>query len=184
VNEKIRAREVRLIGPDGTQLGILSLNEALRKAQEMQLDLVEVSSASHPPVCRLMNYGKFKYEQAKKAKDSRKKQSGDVKEIKITRAHIAEHDLQVKVNHLIRFLEHGDKARLIVEFRGREQLYLNKGFEILNKLAERLSSISTVERKPTLEGRRIIMVLSPKRAKGEQSGKDKVENLQNSSQEV
>lgn len=175
---------MRLIGADGAQLGVYSLNEALRKAQEMQLDLVEVSATSRPPVCRLMNYGKFKYEQSKKAKDARKKQSGDVKEIKITRAHIAEHDLQVKVNHLIRFLEHGDKARVIVEFRGREQLYLNKGFQILNDLANRLSTISVVERKPTHEGRRIIMVLSPKRAKGDQSGKEKNENLQDSRQEV
>jgi len=148
----------------------------------MQLDLVEISSASYPPVCRLMNYGKYKYEQSKKARDTRKKQSGEVKEIKITRAHIAEHDLQVKMNHMIRFLEHGDKVRAIVELRGREQLYMNKGFEILNDLQNRLSTYSVVERKPTQEGHRIIMVLAPKRTKGDKIGREKEKNVQDSRQ--
>jgi translation initiation factor IF-3 len=188
VNEQIRVREVRLIGPDGAQLGILSINEALRRAEELNLDLVEVSSASRPPVCRLMNFGKFKFEKAKKDREARKNQKGDIKEIKISRSAIAEHDLQVKINHLVSFLEHGDKAKVIVEFRGREQMHRNKGFDILNNLAERLAETAVVERKPILEGRRIIMILAPKKVekppeRREPSG-EKGKDLQDSSQAV
>jgi len=177
-----------LIGADGAQLGIFSIYEALRKADELNLDLVEVSSASRPPVCRLMNFGKFKFEKAKKDREARKNQKGDIKEIKISRSGISEHDLQTKINHLIDFLEHGDKAKVIVEFRGREQLHRNKGFDILNNLTERLADIAIVERKPLLEGRRIIMILASKKVdkpaeRREASGK-KGEDLQDSSQAV
>ncbi len=147
---------------------------------------MEVSPGSHPSVCRLMNFGKYKYEQNKKMKDARKKQRGEVKEIKITRSQIAERDLQVKVNHLTRFLEHGDKAKVIVEFRGREQLHINRGFDILNNLIKRLEPVGTVERKPTMEGRRIIMVLAPKKVERRASSvsKEEGQNLQDSSQAV
>jgi translation initiation factor IF-3 len=176
---------VRLIGSDGQQLGILAIGEALRKAEEENLDLVEVSSASRPPVCKLMDFGKFKFEQSKKLKEARKNQRGDVKEIKISHAGIAARDLQVKMNHVIRFLEHGDKARLIVEFRGREQIHRNKGFDILNDIAERLKDVGIVERRPTLEGRRIVMVINPKKVeRRESSEKAKDENAQDRSQAV
>jgi translation initiation factor IF-3 len=184
VNEQIRAREVRLIGPDGSQLGILSMNEALRKAQESNMDLVEVSSVSRPPVCRLMNFGKFKFEKNKKDREARKKQKGDIKEIKISHAAIAERDLQVKISHLVRFLEHGDKAKVIVEFRGREQIHRGKGFDILNDLSKRLEELAVVERKPTMEGRRIIMILAPKKVERREPSGKKEENLQDSSQTV
>jgi translation initiation factor IF-3 len=176
---------VRLIGSEGQQLGILAIGEALRKAEEENLDLVEVSSASRPPVCKLMDFGKFKFEQSKKLKEARKNQRGDVKEIKISHAGIAARDLQVKMNHVIRFLEHGDKARLIVEFRGREQIHRNKGFDILNDIAERLKDVGIVERRPTLEGRRIVMVINPKKVeRRESSEKTKDENAQDRSQAV
>jgi len=176
---------VRLIGSDGQQLGILSIGEALRKAEEENLDLVEVASTSRPPVCKLMDFGKFKFEQSKKLKEARKNQRGDVKEIKISHAGITARDLQVKMNHVIRFLEHGDKARLIVEFRGREQIHRNKGFDILNDMAERLKDVGIVERRPTLEGRRIVMVINPKKVeRRESSEKTKDENAQDRSQAV
>lgn len=133
-----------------------------------------------------MNFGKYKYEQNKKLKDARKKQRGEVKEIKITHSHIAERDLQVKINHLTRFLEHGDKAKVIVEFRGREQIHLGRGFDILNNLIKRLELVGIVERKPTMEGRRIVMVLAPKKVERRVSSvsEEESQNLQNSSQAV
>lgn len=136
--------------------------EALRTAEERQLDLVEISPQAKPPVCRMMDYGKHKYEQSKKEKEAKKKQHIiNVKEVKV-RPNIEEHDYQVKMKNAIRFLKNGDKVKLTVMFRGREIVYTPKGKQILNRMADELTEISTLERRPKVEGRNMIMILAPK----------------------
>jgi len=161
-NKEIRAKEVRVIDPDGNQLGVISTQEALRAAAEFGLDLVEVSPNANPPVCKIMDYGKYKYELTKKQQEAKKKQSTfQLKEIKI-RPKTGDHDLQVKVGHIRKFLGKKDKVRVTVVFRGREITLSDRGRELLGQIAETVSDISAVEQFPKFEGRTMVMVLAPK----------------------
>ncbi|BCU81108.1 translation initiation factor IF-3 [Polycladomyces abyssicola] len=162
VNEAIRAREVRLIGPNGDQIGVVPLREALRMAQEAELDLVNVAPQAKPPVCRIMDYGKFRYEQSKREKEARKKQKTiQVKEVRLSPS-IEEHDLQTKLRNVKKFLQSGDKVKLTIRFRGREITHQEIGLGILNRMAKEVEDLAQVERQPKLEGRQMIMILSPK----------------------
>ncbi|MFC7442880.1 translation initiation factor IF-3 [Laceyella putida] len=162
VNEAIRAREVRLIGVDGAQLGIKSLREALQLAQEANLDLVNVAPQAKPPVCRIMDYGKFRYEQSKREKEARKNQKiVQIKEVRLSPT-IEENDVQTKLNHVKKFLQSGNKVKLSIRFRGREITHQEIGRRILDRLAGEVKDISDVERQPKLEGRQMIMILTPK----------------------
>ncbi|RUO62249.1 translation initiation factor IF-3 [Pseudidiomarina insulisalsae] len=162
INEEIRVNEVRLIGVEGDQIGVVSIQEALAKAEEAGVDLVEISPNAEPPVCRLMDYGKFLYEKAKSAKEQKKNQKQiQVKEVKF-RPGTDEGDYQVKLRNLTRFLEGGDKTKVTVRFRGREMAHQELGIELLNRIKDDLQEISTVESFPRrAEGRQMIMVLAP-----------------------
>ncbi|NBI13127.1 translation initiation factor IF-3 [[Haemophilus] felis] len=164
INEEIRVKEVRLIDQDGEQVGIVSIQEALNRAEAVELDLVEISPNAEPPVCRIMNYGKFLYEKGKAAKEQKKKQKVvQVKEIKF-RPGTDEGDYQVKLRSLIRFLEDGDKAKITVRFRGREMAHQDIGLDVLERVKNDLADISVVESAPgKLEGRQAVMVLAPKK---------------------
>lgn len=162
MNEDIRAKEVRVIGPDGEQIGILSVKEALKIAEEKNLDLVNIAPTAKPPVCRVMNYGKFRYEQSKKEKEARKKQKViNTKEIRLSPT-IEEHDFQTKLRSANKFIKAGDKVKCTVRFRGRQIAHKSIGEKILERFAKELEDISVVERKPKLEGRSMIMILNPK----------------------
>ncbi|MEB6338130.1 translation initiation factor IF-3 [Serratia rhizosphaerae] len=167
INGEIRAQEVRLTGLDGEQIGIVSLREALEKAEEAGVDLVEISPNAEPPVCRIMDYGKFLYEKSKSTKEQKKKQKViQVKEIKF-RPGTDDGDYQVKLRNLIRFLEDGDKAKITLRFRGREMAHQQIGMEVLNRVRKDLCEdmeLAVVESFPTkIEGRQMIMVLAPKK---------------------
>ena len=165
INEEIRAREVRVNAADGEQLGIMSLRDALDLAEQRHLDLVEIAPKAKPPVCRIMDYGKYLYEQQKREKEAKKRQRViDVKEVKL-RIRIEEHDFDVKTKNAIRFLQGGDKVKVTIMFRGRELTHPELGEELLNKMADKLQEFATVERKPKLEGRNMIMIVAPKSAK-------------------
>jgi translation initiation factor IF-3 len=167
INERIRSPEVRLVGPKGEQIGIVSINEALRLAQEADLDLVEVAPTARPPVCKLMDYGKFKYEAAVKARESRKNQTQTiVKEIKL-RPKIDPHDYGTKKGHVERFLKAGDKVKVTIMFRGREQSRPELGIRLLNRLADDVTELGFVESQPKQDGRNMIMVIGPHRKKSE-----------------
>ncbi|MGO0122902.1 translation initiation factor IF-3 [Desulfothermobacter acidiphilus] len=166
MNEEIRAREVRLVDTDGTQVGIVPLSEALRLAEERGLDLVEVAPQARPPVCKIMDYGKFRYEMSKKDREARKKQHlVAIKEVKF-RPNIEEHDFQVKARNVIRFLEDGDKVKVTIMFRGREIIHPQLGERLLDRLKEEAAEVGMVERAPKLEGRNMIMILAPKSGRG------------------
>jgi len=161
VNERIRISPIRLIGPDGEQVGIVPTKEALERAREAGLDLVEVAPNSRPPVCRILDYGKYKYNQAKKAASSRKKQhTVSVKGMRF-RPKIEEHDYQFKMKHVRGFLEQGNKVKCFVLFRGREKAHTEFGREILDRLAEDLKDVSAVESPPRMEGHSMNMLLTP-----------------------
>ena len=161
INEKIRAREVRLIADDGKQLGIVPTIDALRLAKEQELDLVEVSPTAVPPVCKIMDYGKFKYQIAKKAHDAKKKQAViHIKEMKLG-LKIEEHDLMFKVKHLREFLEEGNKVKIIIMFKGREVLHIDMGEKLAQKIIEGLKDVGTVEQKSRFDGRNIVMIVAP-----------------------
>lgn len=165
INEEIRAREVRVIGSDGEQLGIMSGREAQQLAYEKHLDLVEIAPTAKPPVCRIMDYGKYRYEQQKREKESRKKQKTfDIKEVKL-RPGIEEHDFNVKFKNAVRFLEDGDKVKVTIMFRGRELSHPELGEVLLNKMAALLKEMAVVERQPKLEGKNMIMIVAPKPSK-------------------
>ncbi|HXH03178.1 MAG TPA: translation initiation factor IF-3 [Candidatus Competibacteraceae bacterium] len=165
VNDEITAREVRLIGKDGNQIGIVSLAQAKQIAEDEDLDLVEISPNAKPPVCRIMDYGKFKFEQAKKAQEAKKKQKQiQVKEIKF-RPGTDEGDYQVKLRNLIRFLTEGDKAKVTLRFRGRELAHQELGLKLLQRIEDDLKEHGTVEQRPKMEGRQMVMVLAPTRKK-------------------
>jgi translation initiation factor IF-3 len=166
VNERIRAREVRLIDPDGKQLGVKPLPEALAIARQMDLDLVEVAPDANPPVCRIMDYNRFKYETAQRAKESRKKAtSTSIKEMKY-RPKIGSGDFTTKTRQVGKFLEDGHKVKVTIMFRGREVSHPELGMKILDDLAEQVSSVAKVEAAPKLDGRNMVMVLAPdKRAR-------------------
>jgi translation initiation factor IF-3 len=162
VNRRIRVPQVRVIGADGQQLGVLDTSEALRIAEEAGLDLVEVSPKAMPPVCKIMDYGKFKYEDSKKRKEAKKHQSTvTYKEIKF-RPKTDEHDLDFKVKHIRRFLLEGNKARLVVIFRGREIVHPETGQAMLKKVVDLTQDIAVVEQPPMMEGRRMLMIISPR----------------------
>jgi translation initiation factor IF-3 len=153
---------VRVINPDGVQLGIMSPQEALQTAMSLSMDLVEVAPESNPPVCRIMDYGKYRYEQSKKAKDAKKKQTViQIKEIKM-RPKTDEHDLEFKTRHIEKFLKEGNKAKVTMIFRGREVMHTNLGRKLLDKLAEDLKDAAIVEQLPRLEGKNMVMILAPK----------------------
>lgn len=162
INEEIRVKEVRLIGPEGEQLGIKLTREALQMAADANLDLVNVAPTAKPPVCRIMDYGKFRYEQQKREKEARKNQKVvDVKEIRLS-ATIDEHDFQTKLRNAIKFLKDGDKVKASVRFRGREIAHADIGKKVLERMAAETAEFSSIERAPKLEGRSMIMILSPK----------------------
>jgi translation initiation factor IF-3 len=162
INQRIRVKEVRLIGADGEQMGVVPTPEALIKAQESGLDLVEVAASSVPPVCRIMDYSKYKYEQEKKAKEARKHQRiMHLKEIKIN-PRIEEHDYQVKFHHLKKFLERGDKAKLTMLFRGREMSHVEIGKKVIERMIADLVETAEVEKGPFREGRNIIVNFMPR----------------------
>lgn len=164
VNEEIRAREIRVVDPEGKQLGIMSAREALRLAEELQLDLVEVAPQARPPVCRLMDFGRYKYEQSKREREARKRQRVvELKEIKF-RPRIEEHDFRVKLRNATRFLNEGDKVKFTIIFRGREIVHTQLGEQLMNRLASELAELATVERAPRLEGRQMVMILAPKKS--------------------
>ncbi|MGP1939460.1 MAG: translation initiation factor IF-3 [Arsenophonus sp. ET-DL9-MAG3] len=164
INTEIRASEVRLSGLDGEQIGIISLKEALEKAEETGVDLVEISPNADPPVCRIMDYGKFLYEKNKSLKEQKKKQRViQVKEIKF-RPGTDQGDYQVKLRNLIRFLDYGDKVKITLRFRGREMVHQQIGIDMLNRIKNDLDEMSIVEYFPTkIEGRQMTMVLTPKK---------------------
>lgn len=162
VNEAVRSKRVRLIDADGTQVGIVTLKEALEAAQQKDLDLVEVAPQADPPVCRIMDYGKFKYEQAKREREARKKtRLIEVKELKM-RPNIEEHDFNVKVRNAEKFLKNGNKVKATIMFRGREIVHSNLGRGVLERLAESVKDCGEVEKFPNMEGRNMVMILTPK----------------------
>jgi translation initiation factor IF-3 len=161
INREIRAREVRVIDPEGKQLGILPVVEALRSAANFELDLVEVSSKSDPPVCRIMDFGKFKYLQSKKAHDAKKKQAVvHLKEVKM-RPKTEEHDFQFKLRHIERFIKEGNKTKITVVFRGRELAHPDLGRNMLSRITEGAKEWAKIEQAPKFEGRNFTMVLTP-----------------------
>ncbi|MBD2012666.1 translation initiation factor IF-3 [Microcoleus sp. FACHB-53] len=163
INERIRFPNIRVIDTDGGQLGIITPQEALRIAEEKELDLVLVSDKADPPVCRIMDYGKYKFEQEKKAREARKKQhTADVKEVKM-RYKIEDHDYQVRVNQAERFLKSGDKVKATITFRGREIQHSDLGEDLLKRMAIDLDALAEVQQAPKREGRNMMMLLSPKK---------------------
>nr|WP_231714660.1 translation initiation factor IF-3 [Desulfonema ishimotonii] len=162
MNRQIRAREVRVIDPDGNQIGVVPTDKALAAAKDFGLDLVEVSPNAKPPVCKIMDYGRFKYEQTKKQQEAKKKQSTfQVKEIKV-RPKTGDHDLGVKLGHIRKFLDKKDKVKVTVMFRGREITLSQAGRELLKRIAESLEDVAVVEQYPKFEGRTMMMILAPK----------------------
>ena len=161
VNDRIRAPEIRLIGADGDNVGVVSPREALSMAVEAGLDLVEISPNANPPVCKIMDYGKFKYEQQKRESEARKKQTTiQVKEVKF-RPNTDTHDYEVKMRNVVKFLEKGDKVKVTLRFRGREMAHQNLGRELLQRVAEDTKEIGKVENMPKMEGRQMIMMIGP-----------------------
>ena len=158
---------MRLVGPNGEQVGIVRIEDALRLAQEADLDLVEVAATARPPVCKLMDFGKYKYETAQKARESRRNQTNTViKEMKL-RPKIDPHDYETKKGHVVRFLKQGDKVKITIMFRGREQSRPELGYRLLQRLAEDVSELGFVESNPRQDGRNMIMVLGPHKKKSE-----------------
>ena len=163
INEQIRDREVRVIGADGTQLGIMSAREAFKLAQEAELDLVKIAPTAKPPVCKIIDYGKYRYEMARKEKEARKKQKTvEIKEVRLS-PNIESNDLNTKINAARKFITKGDKVKVSPRFRGREMAHVQNSKHILDDFAEALSEIATVEKAPKMEGRSMTMVLAEKR---------------------
>lgn len=165
INEEIRGKEVRVIDDNGDQLGVISITEAMRLAAEKDLDLVEISPQATPPVCKLMNYGKYKFEQAKREKEARKNQKiVDVKEVRMT-LKIDTHDFNTKLNHAIKFLQSGDKVKVSVRFRGREMAHSSQGTDLLLRFRDACSEYGVVEKMPKMEGRSMTMFITSKPTK-------------------
>ena len=178
INDRIRVPEVRLVGPNGETVGIVRIDDALRLAQESDLDLVEVAPTARPPVCKLMDYGKFKYENAQKAREARRNQTNVViKEMKL-RPKIDAHDYETKKGHVVRFLRSGDKVKITIMFRGREQHRPELGFRLLQRLAEDVTDLGFVESAPKQDGRNMIMVLGPHKKKSEAKAEVKAERAE------
>ena len=162
INGAIRALKVRCIDPEGEQLGVIDTIDAIRKAEDFGLDLVEVQPNADPPVCKILDYGKFKYEAQKRANEARKKQKIiEVKEIKL-RPNIDEHDYQVKMRNVVKFLSGGDKVKVTLRFRGREMAHQELGANVLTRVREETEEIAKIEAMPKMEGRQMVMVLAPK----------------------
>lgn len=162
INWEIKAPEVRVIDPDGNQVGVLPVKEAIKIAEERGLDLVEVAPNSQPPVCRIMNYGKYKYQQSKRTQEARKHQTViHIKEVKV-RPRTEEHDFQFKLRHVKRFLDEGNKVKISILFRGREIAHPEFGKELLNRFIEGVKDVIVIEQSPRLEGRNMVMILAPK----------------------
>ena len=163
INRQIKAREVQLIGENGEKLGVISFNEALEKAEEKNLDLVLVAPNATPVVCKIMNYGKYKFEQAKKEKEAKKKQKTiDIKEVRLS-PNIDTNDLNTKVNAARKFLSKGDRVKVTLRFRGREMAHMASSRHVLDDFAEHLADVAVVEKAPKIEGRSMTMFLSEKR---------------------
>src|SRR4029077_10775834 len=179
INDRIRVPEVRLVGPNGETVGIVPTDQALKLAQEADLDLVEIAPQGKPPVCKLMDYGKFKYENAQKAREARRNQTNVIiKEMKL-RPKIDAHDYETKKGHVVRFLRAGDKVKITIMFRGREQHRPELGFRLLQRLAEDVTELGFVESAPKQDGRNMIMVLGPHRKKSEAKAEVKAERQEN-----
>lgn len=165
LNEEIRDKEVRVIGPDGAQLGIMTSRDALAQAAELDLDLVKIAPQAQPPVCRIMDYGKFRFEQSKKEKEARKNQHVvEVKEVRMS-PNIDSNDFNVKVKNAQKFLKDGNRVKVTVRFRGREMAHTNLGEQLLRQFGESCAEVASVDKNPKLEGRNMSMFLSPKAAK-------------------
>lgn len=165
INEQITALTIRLIDQNGEQVGVVPIDDALARAEEANLDVVEIDANAQPPVCRIMNYGKYKFEQSKKQQAARKKQKQiQVKEVKF-RPGTEEGDYQVKLRNLRKFLEEGDKAKITLRFRGREMAHQEIGMELLNRIENDLQDLGAVEQRPKMEGRQMVMMLGPKKGK-------------------
>ena len=165
INEQIRDRQVRVIGPTGDQLGLMSSAQALQKASEMNLDLVKIAPQATPPVCKIIDYGKYRFEQAKREKEARKNQHiVDIKEIRLS-LNIDTHDFDTKVGHAQRFLKDGDKVKVSIRFRGREMGHPEQGHEIMKRFAQALSDLANVEKPSKMEGRNMLMFLASRPAK-------------------
>lgn len=163
INEQIRDKEVRLIGENGEQLGIVSSKEALAMAKEAELDLVKIAPTAKPPVCKIIDYGKYRYEQARREKEARKKQkTTEVKEVQLS-PNIDENDLATKANMARKFITHGDRVKISLKFRGREMAHMNSGKEVLDSFYAKLEDVATVEKPAKMEGRNMIMFLTAKR---------------------
>jgi len=165
INEEIRAKELRVIDTNGEQLGIMSRKEALDISEEKKLDLVCIAPKANPPVCKILDYGKYKYDLQKKEKEARKKQkTTQVKEIRLS-TFIEDHDIMVKAKTGSKFLKDGDKLKVSLRFRGRERDYVSRGMEVMNKFAEAVSDVGEMDKKPKFEGRNLTMILTPKNSK-------------------
>lgn len=162
INEEIRDKELRVIGPDGAQLGIMSAAEAQKIADDRNLDLVKIAPQATPPVCKIMDYGKYRFEQAKREKEARKNQhTVDVKEIKLS-LNIDTHDFNTKLKNAQRFFAHGDKVKVSIRFRGREMGHSEYGYDTMKRFAEACADVANIERPAKLEGRQMLMFLAPK----------------------
>lgn len=164
INEQIRDREIRLIGENGEQLGIMSAREAMKRAQEAELDLVKIAPTAKPPVCKIIDYGKYRYEMARKEKEAKKKQKIiEVKEVRLS-PNIDSNDLSTKINAARKFIQKGNKVKITLRFRGREMAYMNASRHILDDFAKELADIAVVEKPSKVEGRSIVMFLTEKRS--------------------
>ncbi len=182
INDRIRVPEVRLVGPNGETVGIVRIEDALRLAQEADLDLVEVAPTARPPVCKLMDYGKFKYENAQKAREARRNQTNVIiKEMKL-RPKIDAHDYETKKGHVVRFLKQGDKVKITIMFRGREQHRPELGLRLLERLADDVTELGFVESAPKQDGRNMIMVLGPHKKKAEAKAEVKAAKVERAEQ--
>ncbi len=162
INEEIRDREVRLVDQNGAQLGIMPTRQALELAEERQLDLVKIAPTARPPVCKLMDYGKFKFEQSKKEREIRRNQKViTIKEVRLS-ATIEDHDVDVKFKSAVKFLKDGDKVKVSIRFRGRQITHSEIGLQVMNEFAEKIKEFGVVERRPLTEGRTMTMILSPR----------------------
>ena len=165
INEEIRDREVRVIGADGAQLGVMPIRQALTLAEEAELDLVKIVPTAQPPVCKLMDYDKHRFEQAKREREMRKNQKVvSIKEVQLS-ATIEENDVAIKAKNAVKFLQGGDKVKVSIRFRGRQIAHSDIGLKVMQDFAERTKDVSTVERRPMIEGRNMIMILAPKAEK-------------------
>ncbi len=174
INERIRVPQVRVIGPDGKQLGVMRTRDALELAYSMGLDLVEVAPNARPPVAKIMDYGKYRYLEKKRKKEAKKKQGGEVKEIEF-RPNIGQHDLEVKVRRIREFLEDGNKVKIRVFFRGREIVHKDRGYEVLNRVLDMIRDLGDAEAQPKMEGRNLICIVRPVRKGGKSPQKQEAE---------